>query len=121
MIRKLQQRGDVSETRISELESRMQNRVGSSLTEQIQNRISVLEKMLDNSLKQEVKKKSSNWILPFLLLSVVLSIVFFFVYVRALQTCLCVETVQPNPENAHVVACLLPNWCLSFAKEVVSI
>lgn len=106
MIRKLQQRGDVSETRISELESTMQNRVGSSLTEQIQNRISVLEKMLDNSLKQEVKKKSSSWILPFLLLSVVLSIVFFFVYVPVRSIVLCVEAVQTNPENAHAIACL---------------
>ena len=87
MIRKLQQRGDVSETRISELESRMQNRVGSSLTEQIQNRISVLEKMLDNSLKQEVKKSSGTWIVPFLLLVVVIVAVMGFSFVVSVWGC----------------------------------
>ena len=87
MIRKLQQRGDVSETRISELESRMQNRVGSSLTEQIQNRISVLEKMLDNSLKQEVKKSSGTWIVPFLLLVVIIVAVMGFSFVVSVCGC----------------------------------
>ena len=87
MIRKLQQRGDVSETRISELEVQMQSRVGSSQSQQIQNRIRLLEKMLDSSMKQEVKKKSGSWMIPFVLLSIVLAIVFFFVYVGVIVGC----------------------------------
>ena len=45
------------------------------------NRISVLEKMLDASMKQEVKKTKGAWIIPFILLAVVLAVVFFFIYV----------------------------------------
>lgn len=44
-------------------------------------RILVLEKMLDASMKQEVKKTKGAWVIPFILLAVVLVVVFFFVYV----------------------------------------
>ena len=81
MIRKLEQRGDVSEGRITELEGQMQERVKSSVSEQIKMRIQNLEMLLEKSVEREVKQKSGSWIVPFVLLTVVLSGVFFFVYV----------------------------------------
>ena len=81
MIRKLAQRGDVSEGRITELEGQMQERVKSSVSEQITARIQNLELLLERSMTQEVKQKSGSWIVPFVLLTMVLSCVFFFVYV----------------------------------------
>ena len=81
MIKKLKQRGDVSEGRITELEGQMQERVKSSVSEQIKMRIQNLEMLLEKSVEREVKQKSGSWIVPFVLLTVVLSGVFFFVYV----------------------------------------
>lgn len=81
MIRKLAQRGDVSEGRITELEGQMQERVKSSVSQQITARIQSLELLLEKSMTQEVKQKSGSWIVPFVLLTIVLSWVFFFVYV----------------------------------------
>ena len=81
MIRKLAQRGDVSEGRITELEGQMQERVKSSVSQQITARIQSLELLLEKSMTQEVKQKSGSWIVPFVLLTMVLSCVFFFVYV----------------------------------------
>lgn len=75
-------RGDKSEVRIGDLESALQKRVGSSVSETIQKRITTLEKMLDMNLKQEVKKKSSAWILPFAILAICLVMVFSYAYVR---------------------------------------
>ena len=82
MIRKLQQRGDNSDTRISELENILQKRVSGSISMQIQERVSALEKMLDTTLKPEVSKKSFAWIIPFAILALVLTFIFGFAYVR---------------------------------------
>ena len=82
MIRKLQQRGDSSDTRISELENILQKRVSGSISMQIQERVSALEKMLDTTLKSEVSKKSFAWIIPFAILALVLAFIFGFAYVR---------------------------------------
>ena len=76
MIRKLQKRGDVSESRITDLESSIQKRVGNSISSQIQTRIYTLEKILENNLKDEVSKKSFNWILPFIIFSCIIVVVF---------------------------------------------
>ena len=81
MIRKLEQRGDVSEGRITELEGQMQERVKSSVSQQISMRIKNLEMLLEKSVASEVKQKSGSWVVPFVLLTTVLSGVFFFVYV----------------------------------------
>lgn len=48
-------------------------------------RVLVLERMLESSMRQEVKKTKGAWIIPFILLAVVLAIVFFFVYVRKMD------------------------------------
>lgn len=44
-------------------------------------RLTALEKMLDSSMKREVKKSKGTWVVPFVLLVVVLVAVFFFIYV----------------------------------------
>ena len=87
MIRKLQKRGDVSDVRISDLESSLQKRVGGSVSSQVQQRITLLEKMLEENLQQEVKKKSGAWIVPFVLLAVCLVIVFAYAYVSMERRC----------------------------------
>jgi len=83
MIRKLQKRGDVSESRITDLESSIQKRVGNSISSQIQTRIYTLEKILENNLKDEVSKKSFNWILPFIIFSCIIVVVFGYANVWA--------------------------------------
>lgn len=111
MIRKLQQRGDVSEGRITELEGQMQERVKSSISQQIAARIRNLETMLENSVKREVKKKSGSWIVPFVILSVLLSGVFYYVYVVEIVKELCIETVQADPEDTYALSCLFILRC----------
>lgn len=81
MIVKLQKRGDVSETRIEDLERVLQKRVSSSITKQVQDRIATLEKMLEDNLHKEVQKKSSAWVMPFVILAIVLALVFMYAYV----------------------------------------
>ncbi|KAK8812777.1 hypothetical protein WA538_002511 [Blastocystis sp. DL] len=80
MIRKLQKRGDVSEVKIEALEEDLKRSVTSSVSGQIANRLTALEKMLDSSMKREVKKSKGTWVVPFVLLVVVLVAVFFFIY-----------------------------------------
>ena len=111
MIRKLQQRGDVSEGRITELEGQMQERVKSSISQQIAARIRNLETMLENSVKREVKKKSGSWIVPFVILSVLLSGVFYYVYVVEIVKELYIETVQADPEDTYALSCLFILRC----------
>lgn len=112
MIRKLQKRGDVSDVRIADLEKSLQTRVGGSIASQVKERITYLEKMLEENLKQEVKKKSGAWIVPFILLAVCLVFVFAYAYVPMDAGFLCIETIQASAEDSYVInvgcfACLL--------------
>ena len=72
MLKKLRDRGDLSEKRISELEASVKHRVETSMASELENRLNVLEKVFDTSIKEEVKKGSSTWIIPFVILIVVI-------------------------------------------------
>ena len=72
MIKKLRERGDLSDNRIAELESSLKNKIQSQLSEDMENRLKLLEHAFDENVKQEVKKRSGTWIVPFLLLVVVI-------------------------------------------------
>ena len=48
----------------------------------MRDRLTALEKMLDSSMKREMKKSKGTWVVPFVLLVAVLLVVFFFIYVR---------------------------------------
>ena len=58
MLKKLRDRGDLSEKRISELEASVKHRVETSMASELENRLNVLEKVFDTSIKEEVKKGS---------------------------------------------------------------
>ena len=82
MIKKLQARGDVSEGRIAELEASLKNKMESSLSSEMESRLKVLEKVVDMNMEMEVKKSSSSWIIPFIILVVVLGGALMVVYNR---------------------------------------
>ena len=81
MIKKLRERGDLSDNRIAELESSLKNKIQSRLSEDMEQRLKLLEHAFDESVKQEVKKSSGTWIVPFLLLVVVIVAVMGFSFV----------------------------------------
>ena len=82
MIKKLQARGDVSEGRIAELEASLKNKMENSLSSEMESRLKVLEKVFDMNIETEVKKSSSSWIIPFIILVVVLGGALMVVYNR---------------------------------------
>ena len=68
MIKKLQERGDVSEGRISELEASLKNKMQSSLSSELESRLKVLEKVFD------------TWVIPFVILVIVIGGALVVVY-----------------------------------------
>lgn len=81
MIKKLRERGDVSEGRITELEMNLKNKMKSSITSDMEARLKTLEKLFEENVKTEVKKSGGKWIVPFVFLLVVLAIVLGISYV----------------------------------------
>lgn len=81
MIKKLREREDVSEGRITELEMSLKNKMKSSITSDMEARLQTLEKLFEASVEQEVKKSGGKWIVPFVLLLVALAIVLGISYV----------------------------------------
>ena len=80
MIKKLQARGDVSEGRIAELEASLKNKMESSLSSEMENRLKALEKVVDMNIETQVKKSGSSWVVPFIILVVVLGGALMMVY-----------------------------------------
>ena len=87
MIKKLRERGDLSDNRIAELESSLKNKIQSRLSEDMEQRLKLLEHAFDESVKQEVKKSSGTWIVPFLLLVVIIVAVMGFSFVVSVWGC----------------------------------
>ena len=81
MIKKLQQRGDVSEGRIAELEASLKNKVQTTLSMDLEERRKFLESVVNSHVASEVKKNSGKWIIPFVLLVVVIVIALAIAYV----------------------------------------
>lgn len=81
MIKKLQQRGDVSEGRIAELEASLKNKVQTTLSMDLEERLKFLESVVNSHVASEVKKNSGKWIIPFVLLVVVIVIALAIAYV----------------------------------------
>lgn len=81
MIKKLNERGDVSEGRITDLEVSLKNKMKSSITSDIEQRLKTLEQIFDESVKTEVKKSGGKWIIPFVVLVIVLGVVLTISYV----------------------------------------
>ena len=80
MIKKLQERGDVSEGRISELEASLKNKMQSSLSSELESRLKVLEKVFDTNIEKEVKKGNTTWVIPFVILVIVIGGALVVVY-----------------------------------------
>ena len=81
MIKKLQQRGDVSEGRIAELEASLKNKVQTTLSMDLEERLKFLESVVNSHVASEVKKNSGKWIIPFVLVVVVIVIALAIAYV----------------------------------------
>ena len=58
MIKKLKQRGDVSEERIAELEASLKNKVQNTLSVDLEARLKFLEDTVNSRMTNEVKRKS---------------------------------------------------------------
>lgn len=82
MIKKLNERGDVSEGRISELEESVKKDVTTSVFQKMEDRVKVLEDGFNKNLKAAVKKSSAAWIIPFVIVVVVIGVIVLVVYVR---------------------------------------
>ncbi|KAK8805394.1 hypothetical protein WA158_002050 [Blastocystis sp. Blastoise] len=80
LINKLAKREDVSEGRINDLENRINERMNTKLSTELDSRILKLESYFQEHLNEEVKAKSGKWILPFCLLSIVLIGFFVIAY-----------------------------------------
>ena len=75
MIKKLKNRGDVSDNRIAELEVSLKNKIHNTLSEDIERRLKLLEHAFDENVKIEVKKSSGKWVIPFIVLVIVIGAV----------------------------------------------
>ena len=83
MIKKLKNRGDVSDNRIAELEVSLKNKIQNSLSEDIERRLKLLEHAFDENVKIEVKKSSGKWVIPFVVLVIVIGAVMAVSFVGA--------------------------------------
>ena len=81
MIKKLNERGDISEGRITELEESLKKDVTSSVVSQMEKRVKVLEDGFNKNLQAAVKKSSAAWMIPFVLVVVIIAIIVLVVYV----------------------------------------
>lgn len=81
MIKKLNERGDVSESRLTELEESLKRDVQSSVVEKMEKRVKILEDGFNKNLKAAVKKSSSAWMIPFVIVIVVIGVIAVVVYV----------------------------------------
>lgn len=89
MIKKLKQRGDVSEERIAELEASLKNKVQNTLSVDLESRLKFLEEVVNSKMTDEVKRNSGKWVVPFVLLVIVIVVVMAVSYVRQWGRCEC--------------------------------
>ena len=87
MIKKLNERGDVSEGRLTELEESLKKDVSSSVADKMEKRVKVLEDGFNKNLKAAVKKSSSAWMIPFCIVIVVIGVIMLVVYVGERMLC----------------------------------
>ena len=87
MIKKLKQRGDVSEERIAELEASLKNKVQNTLSVDLETRLKFLEEVVNSKMTNEVKRYSGRWIVPFVLLVIAIAVVMAVSYVGERGNC----------------------------------
>ena len=87
MIKKLKQRGDVSEERIAELEASLKNKVQNTLSVDLETRLKFLEEVVNSKMTNEVKRNSGRWIVPFVLLVIAIAVVMAVSYVGERGNC----------------------------------
>lgn len=81
MIKKLNDRGDVSEGRLTELEESLKKDIQSSVDVKMEQRVKVLEDGFNKNLSAAVKKSRTAWMVPFVIVVVVISVIVLVVYV----------------------------------------
>ena len=87
MIKKLQQSSDLSESRIFDIEQSLKRDVQSSMNTKLEKRVRAVEDVFADHLKEEVKKSSRKWMIPFVVLVSVVGVVLLFVYVGEERAC----------------------------------
>ena len=85
MIKKLNERGDVSEGRITEIEDSLKKDVQSTVSQKMEQRVKVLEDGFNKKMKDAVKKSSFAWMVPFVIVIVVIGVIILVVYVRIIN------------------------------------
>lgn len=80
MIKKLQERGDVSEGRIQSIEASLKRDVQSSIIKSMEKRVGDLEAAVDKNVKAAVSKSTKQWVVPFVIVVVVVAVVVVVLY-----------------------------------------
>lgn len=76
MVKKLEQRGDLSESRIQKLEASLKSDVQSSIFERMEERVHAVERVFDANLQHAVASSKYRWMIPFaIVLGVIVVIV----------------------------------------------
>ena len=86
MIKKLQERGDVSEGRIQSIEASLKRDVQNSITKSMEKRVTDLEKAFDQSVKAAVSKSTKQWVVPFVIVVGVVGMVVSVLYFKYTST-----------------------------------
>ena len=86
MIKKLQERGDVSEGRIQSIEASLKRDVQSSITKSMEKRVTDLEKAFDKNVKAAVSKSTKQWVVPFVIVVGVVGLVVLVLYSKYTST-----------------------------------
>lgn len=82
MIKKLQERGDVSENRIQAIESSLKREVQNKISNTMETRLSTLEDVFRKNLKEAVSKSNKRWVIPFAIVGLVIAVVVGVIYMK---------------------------------------
>ncbi len=82
MIKKLQERGDVSENRIQAVEASLKREVQNKISSTMESRLSMLEDVFRKNLKEAVSKSNKRWVIPFAIVGLVIAVVVGVIYMK---------------------------------------
>ena len=82
MIKKLQNRGDVSENRIQEIEKSLKRQVEITISNEMEKRVEILEKQTNINVKSAIGERSLRWKIPFLVLVIIIVVVLGIAYLK---------------------------------------
>ena len=82
MIKKLQERGDVSENRIQAVEASLKREMQNQISNTMESRLSVLEDVFRKNLKEAVSKSNKRWVIPFAIVGLAIVVAVGVIYMK---------------------------------------